>query len=62
LKFSNCALQQFGAVPGSGGWSRNHEGKSRKSAAASDLMQINCPCVNKPNRVDQLGKHGVHQY
>jgi hypothetical protein len=26
------------------------------------LMQINRICSNKPNRVDQLGKHRVHQY
>jgi len=26
------------------------------------LMQINRPRSNKPNRVDRLGKPGVHQY
>jgi transposase len=26
------------------------------------LMQINRRRSNKPNRVDRLGKHGVHQY
>jgi len=26
------------------------------------LIQINRPRSNKPNRVDRLGKHGVHQY
>jgi hypothetical protein len=26
------------------------------------LMQITRPRLNKPNRVDRLGKHGVHQY
>jgi hypothetical protein len=43
-------------------WSRNQESKSGQSAAASDLMQINCACLNKPNRRDRLGKHRVHQY
>jgi hypothetical protein len=35
-KFSDCAAQQFAAKPGSDGWSRNHDGKPAKSAAASD--------------------------
>jgi hypothetical protein len=26
------------------------------------LMQINQSRLNKPNRLDRLGKHGVHQY
>jgi hypothetical protein len=55
-------MQQFSVRPGSDGWSRNHDRKPTKSAAASDWMQINRPCSNKPNRVDQLGKHRVHQY
>jgi len=45
----------------SGGWSRNHGGKPMKSAAAAiDTDQP--PRLNKPNRVDRLGKHRVHQY
>jgi hypothetical protein len=32
----DCAVQQFSIGSGSGGWSRNHDGKTTKSAAASD--------------------------
>jgi hypothetical protein len=35
-KFFDCASQQFSVWPGSDGWSRNHDGKTTKSAAASD--------------------------
>ncbi|XSC44586.1 hypothetical protein ACF1BQ_045125 [Bradyrhizobium sp. RDT10] len=34
--FFDCASQQFLPEPGSGRWSRNHDGKPAKSAAASD--------------------------
>jgi hypothetical protein len=32
----NCASQHFSLRQGSNGWSRNHDSKSSKSAAASD--------------------------
>jgi hypothetical protein len=35
-KFFDCASQQFSVWSGSDGWSRNHDGKPTKSAAASD--------------------------
>jgi hypothetical protein len=36
FEFFDCAPQQFSVGPGSDGWSRNHDGKPVKSAAASD--------------------------
>jgi hypothetical protein len=38
---------------------RRQTGEKRRSKR---LMQINRARANKPNRVDRLGKHGVHQY
>jgi hypothetical protein len=43
-----------------GEWSRNQDGKSGQSAAASDLTQIKRARVNKPNHRDRLGKPCVH--
>jgi len=36
--------------------------QTNEKHCSKQLMQINRPRSNKPNRVDQLGKHGVHQY
>jgi hypothetical protein len=37
-------------------------GQTNEKRRSKRLIQINRACSNKPNRVDRLGKPGVHQY
>jgi hypothetical protein len=62
LKFFDCATQQFLPSPGSGRMVAQPRRQTCKKRCSKRLMQINRLRLNKPNRVDRLGKHGVHQY
>jgi hypothetical protein len=62
VKFSDCASQQFSLTA----WQRRMVAQPRRQTSEKRCsmrwMQINRPRSNKPNRVDRLGKPGVHQY
>jgi hypothetical protein len=56
-----CAAAFFGQV-GQRRMVAQPRRQNNQKRRSKRLMQINRPRSNKPNRVDRLGKHGVHQY